>query len=795
MTPTTAEPVDPDRTVPVSARTADSARARQLIDRLSSRLVGPPTSGRLADPAGDESPTVRTPIRPDPARSGPVGTAVSDPETAPVSNPAAAAMSGPAAAATSNPATAAMSNPATAAESNAATADAPNPDTADGSSPATSDGSSPATAAGVDPGAIDDADERPTVIVRSVVPAADPQSAGDSSDAETTQVIRRVDLAAADEEPDAGSATEHLAGPEDPVATPDTPPPDGTDATATAGGEQPPRRRRILLVASLLIGLLAILYGGDLALGAGKMPRGVTVAGIPVGGLAIADAERELRGQIEPRGSQPVKVTVGDAGSEIDPKAAGLSVDWPGTIQRAADQPLNPVTRISSLFTEREVGVASTTNQEALDAALVALGPVVDHPPTEGSVRFEGITPVPVQPVPGQQLDVAGAERVLQREWALGRPVALPLIVLPPITTSEDVAAAIDKVAKPAVSAPVIVTGEGGVEGTLTPEAITGVLSFRADPQGLVPEINVTAVTDALEPALAPSETPGRDASLDFSSGRPVVTPSKDGRGVDYEATVKDLLSVLTSTGDRKIVAVYADQPAELTTEEVNNLGITGVIGEFTTRGFATDSGKNIRRAAQVINGMIVEPGKTFSLNGATQPRNGSNGYVEAGIINDGHASRGVGGGVSQIATTLYNAAYFAGMVDVEHKEHSFYISRYPPGREATVFDNKIDMKFRNDNPTGVMIQTIWTPDSITVRLFGTKRYEVTSSPGPRTQETEPQKVTIKDGEPCAESDGAPGFTVTDTRTLREISTGQVRTETRTVKYNPAPIVECGDDD
>ena len=69
------------------------------------------------------------------------------------------------------------------------------------------------------------------------------------------------------------------------------------------------------------------------------------------------------------------------------------------------------------------------------------------------------------------------------------------------------------------------------------------------------------------------SETPGRDASLDFSTGQPVVTPSQDGRGVDYEATLKDLLAVLTGTGERKITAVYADQPAELTTEELNKPG------------------------------------------------------------------------------------------------------------------------------------------------------------------------------------------------------------------------------
>ena len=129
-----------------------------------------------------------------------------------------------------------------------------------------------------------------------------------------------------------------------------------------------------------------------------------------------------------------------------------------------------------------------------------------------------------------------------------------------------------------------------------------------------------------------------------------------------------------------------------------------------------------------------MQPGGTFSLNATTNPRDAAHGYVEAGIIEDGHPARGVGGGVSQVATTLYNASYFAGMTNVEHKEHSFYISRYPAGREATVFDNLIDLKFRNDNPTAIMIQTVWTPSSITVRIYGTKRYDVTSATGPAHQ-------------------------------------------------------------
>ncbi|HVL84291.1 MAG TPA: VanW family protein, partial [Pseudonocardia sp.] len=575
--------------------------------------------------------------------------------------------------------------------------------------------------------------------------------------------------------------------------------PRGPLAPSTGWREDPPqagprRRSRRLLVLAGIVAVLALLYVGDLVLSAGTVPRGVTVTGVPVGGLSPAAAEERLRAEIEPRTTQPVPVTVGEVSTEIDPATAGLAVDWSATLDRAGDQPLNPITRIVSLFTAREVGVVTAAEPEALTAALEQLGPVVDRAPVEGGVNFLGTTPIPVQPVPGQRLDVPAAAEVLRRDWVRGESVALPLVPLPPITTDEDVAAAIDEVARPAVSAPVTIIGEQGIRAVLEPEEIAAALTFRADAEqsALVPEINREAVVEAISPDLAPSEVPGRDASLDFSSGTPVVVPSQDGRGVDYDVTLAGLLDVLTGDGPREITATYADQPAELTTEELNALGISGVIGEFTTGGFARDSGENIRRAAAQIDGTIVEPGETFSLNAATAPRNAANGYVEAGIIDEGRPGRGIGGGVSQVATTLYNAAYFAGMTDVEHQEHSFYISRYPAGREATVFEGAIDLKFRNDNPTGVLIETAWTPDSITIRLYGTKRYEVTSTPGPRTNPTPPNTVTVPAGEPCSPSQGAPGFTITDTRTLREISTGEVRTETRTVRYNPSPIVVCG---
>lgn len=166
-------------------------------------------------------------------------------------------------------------------------------------------------------------------------------------------------------------------------------------------------------------------------------------------------------------------------------------------------------------------------------------------------------------------------------------------------------------------------------------------------------------------------------------------------------------------------------------------------------------------------------------------------------MIENGAPAREVGGGISQFATTLYNASYFSGMKDAGHKEHSYYISRYPAAREATVFQNPngasvIDIKFTNDSPTGIAIQTIWTPSSITVKLWGTKRYTVESIPGSRSNPTDPQ---AKPGpaENCHASNGAPGFTTTDTRVLKDASSGrEVSRSTRTVRYNPQPKITCG---
>lgn len=562
----------------------------------------------------------------------------------------------------------------------------------------------------------------------------------------------------------------------------------------------PPKRRNLRTagwIAGGVFGLLVAIYGVDLLVSQGSVPRGVTVAGVDVGGMDRDAAEQELRGRIEPRLTRPLAVTAGDVQGTLSPTLAGLHLDWAQTLDQAGEQPLNPFTRLASLFSSREVGVVSHAEDAKLAAALDALRGQVDRDPVEGTVKFEGTNPVAVPPKAGQKLDVPGATAAVLANWAHGQTLALPVTSTPVRTTPEGVQAALDGFARPAVSGPLLVKGEGK-NATVPPEAIAAAITFEpAEGGGLTPKIDNAKIAESAGPQLKSTEKEGKDATVVFEGGKPAVDPSTDGRTIDWDPSLKPLPDVLKKTDGREVTAIYKDSPAKVTTEQANQLGIKEVVGEFTTGGFAPESGVNIRVVAQKVNGAIVKPGETFSLNGFTGPRGKAQGYVEAGVIKEGAPGREVGGGISQFATTLYNAAYFAGMKDAGHKEHSYYISRYPAAREATVFQNPdgasvIDLKFTNDSPTGIAIQTIWTPSSITVKLWGTKRYTVESIPGAQVNQTEPQ---AKPGpaENCHASNGAPGFTTTDTRVIKDAATGrEVSRSTRTVHYNPQPKITCG---
>ncbi|MFC6011407.1 VanW family protein [Nocardia lasii] len=574
--------------------------------------------------------------------------------------------------------------------------------------------------------------------------------------------------------------------PRDQWATP-TP---GRPSPTPSGNQQLLKRIGIVVGAVFAVGTAA--YLADLALSAGEVPRGIVVAGVELGGMDKAEADALLHAELGPKAERPLPVRIGDVQASLVPAAAGLAVDYDRTWDTVGSQPLNPVRRLISLFGTREVPVSSTVDAAAMDAQLETFR-VHDNPTVEGTVRFENGRPVAVAPVPGHVLDVDGARTTITERWASSSELDLPVVAAPVAVRADAVQAAVRDLATPAVASPITLTGKD-TQVTLTSSQIADTLGFVPDGNGgLAARFDSDAVIALLGADLAKSEVEEKDATFSVTgAGKPNVVPAVVGEKVDWAKTLEQLPAVLTQPGPRTSPVAYERIEPKLTTEAANGLGVNELIGQFTTGGFSGPSGVNIRTVAAKVDGAVVKPGDTFSLNDFTGPRTAAEGYVESGIIDKGRPSTAVGGGISQFATTLYNAAYFAGMEDAGHTEHSYYISRYPAAREATVFDGAIDLAFRNTAATGVYIQAIATGSDITVRLWGTKTVNVESITGEKSKPTEPNEITLPKGKDCIASEGAPGFTISDTRVITDHQTGaQISRHTRTVKYDPIPIVKC----
>src|SRR5262249_22958207 len=193
------------------------------------------------------------------------------------------------------------------------------------------------------------------------------------------------------------------------------------------------------------------------------------------------------------------------------------------------------------------------------------------------------------------------------------------------------------------------------------------------------------------------------------------VVPSRVGRVVDYDAAAAAILALRRQV----VLERKAAQPAH-DTAWAEKLGIKKQVSSFTTYYQAGQARvHNIHLAADTLNNTAVRPNETFSLNARLGQRTPEKGYVQAPILLEDGEGVDYGGGISQLATTLYNAIFFGGYVDVQHSPHLFYISRYPMGREATVVWPTVDLKFRNDTKHGLLIRTSYSATSITVTFYG----------------------------------------------------------------------------
>ncbi|MGH3546133.1 MAG: VanW family protein, partial [Mycobacteriales bacterium] len=527
---------------------------------------------------------------------------------------------------------------------------------------------------------------------------------------------------------------------------------------------------------------------------ASEIPRGTHVLGVDIGGSSKSAAAATLRSELAQAVQRPIELRFAGKGFTVKPVDIGLVLDIDATVDAAAQRRVNP---FSGIFRSTDVSPVVTIDAAKLRTGTQAETAADSTDMLRPTITFAGTVPKPDYGKPGMGLLLAKAAATLRATWLRRGAIELPKGEIYPETDRGELDALVQEFAQPAVSGPVTVKADA-TSFDIKPEQIAASLVFESSEDGAVqPRVDSKKLAPALDPQLRGTGTPAKDATVKVVNDKLVTTPSQAGVGVDTAKLAEALLPVLrysavgSTSGKREVAASMGPLEPELSSEQLGKLGIKQKISTFTTNfSGGEDRNKNILLVADEVDNAVVKPGDQFALNKFTGERGPAQGYVLAPVILDGKLKNEYGGGISQFATTLYNAIFFSGLRDVAHKAHSYYLSRYPAGREATVYYPSLDVVFKNDSPHGVLIDTSYTSSSITVSFWSTKRYDVESVSGPRTN---PRPITTQylDEPDCIATAGIPGFDITVARVFKQ-GGREVKRETIFTKYKAEPKFVCG---
>jgi vancomycin resistance protein YoaR len=494
--------------------------------------------------------------------------------------------------------------------------------------------------------------------------------------------------------------------------------------------------RRVLWAGALALGgvVLAIFFLAVLErfVYAGDVMPGVKVEGVDVEGKNEDAAFADISAMATKLETEPLRATIGDRAVVADASILEVHVDELATLSAArhAGRSGNPIEQtlgtVLRRFRPDEIPVQVSYSTAGLEGALDGWEREAASGGVEGALQFDGVNVIAVEPVGGSGLMRDEARTLLEAEVRdpARESVALPVGEIKPKVSKAEVERA-------AAAARAMLTGNhdivaNGVTVPITPEQLVTALGTKIDGHQLALVVDSDKLRAALGTSLGTVEQAPVDASFQVTSENTVtVVPSVNGHQIDLTKVGGEILA-----GTRTINAAVTEVAPAHDTAWAQSLGIKEQVSTFTTRhNSGEDRVKNIHRGADLLNNTIVEPGATFSLNDTIGPRTAERGFVVAPVFY-GEFTEDVGGGVSQLATTTFNAVFFGGYEDVYHKPHSIYITRYPMGREATVNYPTVDLKFRNNTKAGVLIRTSYSATSITVTFYGDKEGKTVTEDG-----------------------------------------------------------------
>jgi vancomycin resistance protein YoaR len=544
----------------------------------------------------------------------------------------------------------------------------------------------------------------------------------------------------------------------------------------------------VLLAVAVLVGLA---FSGS----SGELAAGTRIAGVEVGGMTRGEAVATLERQYRQVARVPIVFVAGSASFPFAAEQLAVEPDWGAAVAAAARTndgfgPLRGFRRLQTRFFGVDVLPPLAVSSAALEFALDRIADEVDRESKNAALVRRGLRIEVVSEHAGVRLQRGSAGEIVVRSLGAiqraGKSVALPIVGSEPRVTSKMLARAARR-ARTAVSAPVYLRG-GGRSWRIPRWRVAELLVLPSDGATRLaiggPEADAYFRTLSRRVGRSPV-----DASFAVSYDSVRVVPARVGTELDVPATAHVLLRAATSRTDRVASIVVARSEPERTTVEARAMGIDRRMGGYKTYN-AGDSNRitNLRLGVTLLDGTLVPPGGTFSLNRAIGERTVERGFRPAPVIIGTEYAEEVGGGTSQVATTVFNAAWEAGLKITERNPHSLYISRYPLGRDATVYWPSLDLKFVNDTQHWVLVKGFTESDGVSVAIYGGEQRRVESLPGTMTTTGRPPVKRVKDptllrGRTVVEAEGSSPSRTTVTRTIHAANGDLLRTETWNTSY------------
>ena len=285
-----------------------------------------------------------------------------------------------------------------------------------------------------------------------------------------------------------------------------------------------------------------------------------------------------------------------------------------------------------------------------------------------------------------------------------------------------------------------------------------------------------------------------KDATVTENGDEISIIPEVIGVKID-KAEAREILEKNKNNAEAYTIPAVITHP-EITAAKLEAEYTDTVIGTYSSS-YSTSSANrktNIHLASDKINSLILNPGEVFSFNDVVGPRNAANGYKIAQVYSGGKAVDGIGGGICQVSSTLYNAVVFADLEIVSRRNHTLPVSYVPLGRDATVSYGTIDFKFKNNKETPVKLEVLHDGSTLTVNIYGRKKYIKDISIETAITGTIPYSVsevnddTMYEGESKVEETGANGTRVEAYKVVRE--NGEVTSRTLLAKSTYTPTTK-----